>query len=103
MFTVSIPVTTDANGDATVLSRDPHNGHVQKIFSDIGDMTAGAVDVTISGNRTGYVISTEVNIAASAAVNPTNNSYLFSERIKVVIADGGDSKTGRIWLSIAPD
>lgn len=116
-----IPVT-DAAGAATyytpvvtgrVLS-------VQYVKAGSGNYTDG-VDFTITAETTGQGIWTESNVNASAIRaprQPTHDAvgaaslyaatgepvedyiYLAQERVKIVLASGGDTKTGTFYITI---
>ena len=109
-------IVTDAGGNATVylthgLSRKP-NGFVHLLKYTPGTLDAGA-DLTITGETSGIPILTKLNAGASVvfyfpralnnavadgAVNtcPTELVPIKDERIKVVVAQGGNAGAGSI-------
>lgn len=115
MFTKSqtIPVTTDAAGAATVYS-SPISGRILSITYVKVDFTDG-VDFTITTERTLQTVWTQTNVNAAATVAPRQAThstagvaalyaaggvgvldyvYAGGERVKFVVAQGGDTKTG---------
>ncbi len=101
MKTVTVSATTDSSGDATVYSPETL-GKIVRVFVDIGDLASGAVDFVVTGERTGEAIYTGTNLAADTVAAPSTalGVYVWSERIKVVVAQGGDTKTGTISFMI---
>lgn len=101
MKIVTVSVTTDAAGDVTAYSTETL-GKIVRVFVDIGDLASGAVDFTVTGERTGEAIYTGSNLAADTVADATTAAgvYVWAERIKVVVADGGDTKTGTISFAI---
>lgn len=113
--TITIPVTTDAGGAATATRVGLH-GRVLKCAVDAGDMTAGAVDVTITDDLSGSAIAAFTNVtgkvviyptviptttagAALATAGPVANPVL-SGRVKVVVAQGGNVKSGTVYVTV---
>ncbi len=107
----AVTVTTDASGDATAYTTERLTGTVAAIIFTYTDYTAGAFDITITGENTGLSLWVESNMAAaSKTMNPVaqaslNTSgaslagvyvpiVLCDERVKIIIAQGGDTKTG---------
>lgn len=118
-YTINIPFTTDASGDATVYS-DPVAGIIKSLTVDTGDCTNGAVDVTITNEQTGETITALTNLATAStldywpqapttepadgtAINNLARTQLAigNARIKVVVADGGDTKSGSVYVTLA--
>jgi hypothetical protein len=115
-----LTVTTDASGNATAyVPTDAEGGPIVngKVISvqytkiDFAD----TVDFTITGEDSGEGIWTESNVTASKIVRPTvlvqdqlgvdtasNRDYVFlaNERIKIVIAQGGDTKSGTFRIIV---
>lgn len=118
-----VSVTTDASGDVTAYTTDPVNGYVHSIRYLPGSaaLDTGA-DVDITGEVTGIVVLNDDNIGTSAyTVMPrmatqdeTNTASLYAaagepvedrvaiagERIKVVVASGGDTKSGAFHIVV---
>lgn len=116
-YTVSI--TTIADGSATAYV-GPVNGAVSAILYD-GGMATGA-DITFTGEETGTPIHTWTNAGTSAVTvaprQPTHDLvgaaslyaaggegvedkiYIFNERIKIVVAQGGNVDTGVFNVTI---
>ena len=115
-------VTTDASGDATAylpasseLDRSAPSGLVLAVIYTKDDYAAG-VDFTITGDASGLGVWTEANVNASKTVHPLMPASdqvgaalvyaaagepvpagpvpLAHERLKIVIAQGGNAKTG---------
>lgn len=112
-------VTTDGSGDGIGYTDEIDQGYVVRVqyvkhgstpFSD-------GVNVTITGKDSGVGILTEANLnasgirfplgashkAADGAVTGNNDMLLaiFGEKIKVVVASGGDTKTGQFIFYVA--
>jgi TPP-dependent pyruvate/acetoin dehydrogenase alpha subunit len=108
-----VTVTTAADGSATAYTPRVA-GRVEQIEYVKGDFADG-VDFTITGEATGVGLWTESNVNASAVRAPrqpahsqvgaallyaaggtavTDRIALASDRIKIVIAQGGAAKTG---------
>ena len=105
----SITVTTDAAGDfsGTVAV----NGQIKKVALVIGTLTAAAVDTTLTDNVTLETIHAVTDAAASFAAYPkiqnvdSANSGIagqYTETVigtaKLVVADGGNAKTGTFYI-----
>lgn len=119
---VRIDVTTASDGSATVYS-SPVNGLLDKIEyvkAGSGNFTDG-VDFTITDENTGQSLWTEQNVNASTVRAPRQATHagdgtaalyavagaavldrtaIADSRIKVVIASGGDTKTGTFWVTL---
>jgi len=116
-FTVSL--TTDASGDVTAYT--PYlSGLVQQVIYTKTDFADG-VDFTITVEGTGETVWTESNVNAAVAKLPraathstagvallyaaggaavANQIAIGRDRIKCVIAQGGNAKTGRLTFLI---
>lgn len=116
-FTVSL--TTDASGDVTAYT--PYlSGLVQQVIYTKTDFADG-VDFTITVEGTGETIWTESNVNAAVAKLPraathstagvallyaaggaavANQIAIGRDRIKCVIAQGGNAKTGTLTFLI---
>jgi len=114
-----VAVTTDASGDATeytpvVRGRIMAIRYVKTDFAD-------TVDFTITSEITGMDIWTEANVTASETVRPHDpvqqstdgadltydGTYkvpapvvIAEERVKIVVAAGGDTKTGTFHVLV---
>lgn len=109
---LTIPIATDGAGAATVYSPRPVAGELLAFRVTIGTLAAGAVDLTITDDATGFALLTISNLAAStdyyprgAAVNPANaaitNSFVpipLTGKVKCVVAQGGASATGTLHI-----
>lgn len=114
-----VPVTVDASGDATAYS-PVVTGRVIAIHYVKTDYASG-VDFTITSEATGQSLWTQADQNASAVKcprQPTHDGvgaaslyaatgepvedhiYLANDRIKIVVAAGGVSKTGTFHLVI---
>lgn len=118
-------LTTDASGNATVYSAKPVTGLVQQIryVPDGSSPLATGADLTITGEVTGLAIVTLTNIgtvavqwaprvatsditgaaslyaAAGTAVN--DRVAIAGERIKVAVAQGGNTLTGTLYIWVS--
>jgi hypothetical protein len=103
---LTVTVTTAADGSATAYTSSVVNGVLQNIIYTKTDFAAG-VDFTITAETSGLNLWTEENVNASKTVSPTQPTHtqagavsterditLCHERVKIVIASGGDTKTG---------
>jgi mRNA-degrading endonuclease toxin of MazEF toxin-antitoxin module len=100
-----IPVTTAADGSATAYS-DLVTGAIYNIIYKKTDFADG-VDFAITLEETGQNLWTESDVNAEKIVSPrqtnsdnlggTNDNLIIAakDRIKVVIADGGNAKSGK--------
>lgn len=115
----SVTLTTDDQGDVTGYIEVPH-GRVMSLHYVKDDFDNG-VDFTISAEATGEGLWTESDVNAAKSVYPrvpvtdqvgggvtfdgTNETYepilLANDRIKIVVASGGDTKTGEFIAVIA--
>jgi len=109
---VSATITTDSSGDATVYMGSRLRGRVHAIKYAPGTLDTGA-DLTITGDTTGVPILVKANAGTSTVwfyprVIPSKNTdgnafsdaikdiCVLNERIKVIVAQGGDTLTGTI-------
>lgn len=108
----TVTFTTDASGDATVYSNVVNGGIYSVIFTDT-DTDAGA-DFTITCEDTGQAIVTATNAGGSdqqyqprQAVHDTSAAAIadlydhiavVNERVKIVVAQGGNAKSGQFDL-----
>lgn len=114
VVTESIPVTTDASGNATVYSANQYSGPVRTVTYTKTSFDDGST-ITVTGETSGQNIWTQSNVNATATVCPRQGThsqagvaslyaaagtavqseiYLANERIKIVIASGGNAKVG---------
>lgn len=117
-------LTVNAGGAATVYSSDVVRGEVHQIAytPDGSNPLATGADLTITGEVTGLAIATLTDIGLSAATwaprQATHSTAgaaalyaaggtavndliaLAGERIKVVVAQGGTSKTGTLAIVV---
>jgi len=111
-----VAVTTIADGSATAYS-DQINGLISQIVYVKADFAAG-VDFTITAEDTGETLWTQVDVNASAVVAPRQATHstagvaalyagggsavldkiAMSGRVKIVIAQGGNVKTGQFYI-----
>ena len=115
----AVLVTTDGSGDATVYS-PVLTGKLSQIRYVKTDFTDG-VDVTITAEATGETLWTQLDVNASVTVAPRQATHstagvaalyaaggsavlgkiaLAKDRVKIVIANGGASKTGVFHIII---
>jgi hypothetical protein len=112
-------ITTDGSGDATIYLGSKINGRVIAIKYEPGSIVTGG-DLTITGETSEVAILAKTdagtsdvwyyprvlvnkNSDASAATDALTDIFVFSERVKVVVAQGGDTKTGTITLYTEED
>ncbi len=112
-----VTVTTDASGDATAYS-PVLSGRLSQIRYVKTDFADG-VDFTITAEGTGETLWTDTNINASETVAPrqavhdtagaallyaaggtaqTDKIVLAADRVKIVVAQGGNVKTGTFHI-----
>lgn len=112
-----ITITTDAAGDTTVYSGD-FVGLLHELIYVPGTLATGA-DLTITDDVTGAAIITITNGGTAAVrlaprvptVDATNAASLYADtgepvndrmaivgRLKVVVAEGGNAKTGTLYI-----
>ena len=115
----AVTVTTAADGSATAYTPNV-TGFVSQIRYAKTDFTDG-VDFTITAEATGETIWTELNVNASKTVAPRQATHdtaglaslyaaagepveapiaLANDRVKIVIAAGGATKTGTFHIII---
>lgn len=109
-----VTITTDTNGDATVYLGSALRGYLVALIYKPGTIVTGA-DLTITTETTLLPILTKVNLGtgnsflypralptnANSATGPlgtvpSERIPLYKERIKVVVAQGGNTLTGTI-------
>lgn len=107
-----VTLTTDVSGDAIGYTKVV-NGRVAGIQYVKDDFDAG-VDFTITSEATGRNIWTEADVNASVDKMPrgrvhntdgTDSAFddhiaLAEDRVKIVIANGGDTKSGTFHVTI---
>ena len=111
---VTTTITTIADGSATVYLGTRLRGRVHAIKYTKGTLDAGT-DIVVTGETTGVAILTDspaatewfyprafINKATdgSAATDAFADIHVLNERIKVVVAQGGDKLTGTITAYI---
>jgi hypothetical protein len=113
----TIPATTAADGSATVYSavvtgRISSLRYVKAVSGNFDD----GVGITVTGETTGIAVLVVANMNASATYRPVAPAskaadgtastltetpiVLVAERLKVVIASGGNVKTGSFYLTV---
>lgn len=115
-----ISVTTDGDGDATVYSSRTYTGRLVSIAYTKDDFANG-VDFTITSENTGQTLWDEDDVNASKVVAPLQAAHgndgqaaeyalgfpvevgihLVHDRIKIVIASGGATKSGAFRVIVA--
>lgn len=114
-----VPVTTDGSGDATAYSPclSGYIHQIQYVKTDFAD----GVDFTITGETTGQTIWTQSDVNAAVVKAPRQATHstagvaalyasggtavndrvaLGRERVKIVIAQGGASKSGAFHITV---
>jgi hypothetical protein len=105
----AITATTDPDGDATVYSTENITGRIHSIRYVKTDYADG-VDITVTGKDTGTPVWADTDVNASVTVYPVAAAvlatdgaastltevgiYLANEPLQIVVANGGDTKTG---------
>lgn len=102
MQTVTVHILTDSAGDAISYSNIKVSGSVVHVFRDIGDLASGAVDLTVTSEDSAQAIYSATNASGDAVAESTGvgGVILFHERIKVVTAQGGDTKSGVLRFAV---
>lgn len=114
-------ITVDASGDATTLSDQICVGEVWDVqYVASGTPFDNTVDFTITGAVTGKAILTLTNVAAAfthhvrasvvdtaaaarlyaAGGTAVSDRIAVAEPIKIVTAQGGNAKTGTIYITV---
>lgn len=119
LFEYAVTITTNGTGDATVYAGSPGTtarGVVKAIKYAPGTLDTGA-GITVTGEDTGVPILVKASLGTStvwfypkAKANANTNGaastdafediWIYQERIKVVVASGGDTLTGTITFYI---
>jgi len=114
LHTNSVAIVTDSGGDATVYLGSNVLGWIERIKYLPGTIATGG-DLVITGETSGVPILTVTNAGtanifwyprvfpnsvadAAAGTVPAHRVPLTGERVKVVVAQGGATKTGSIEL-----
>ena len=114
-----VPVTVDASGDATVYS--PVLSGKLISFRYVKDDFADGVDFTITAEATGETLWAEENVNASATRHPraatastagaaslyasggtavNDKIGLSQDRVKIVVASGGNATSGTFHITV---
>lgn len=113
-----VTLTTDASGNVTGYV-GPTNGRIIEVRYDKVDYADG-VDITITGETSGKPIWAEENVNAAKTVRPRQVTHtpegeevayqalwlvydyivIEAERVKIVIASGGDTKSGTFTVMV---
>ena len=109
---VAITLTTDGSGDCTAYS-SPVTGFVIGYYYDRGTLDNATTDITVTEEDTGAALLTLTNVTASARYRPRVATHDVTGvatgaldapavvgRIKVVVAQGGASKSGTLYAYI---
>lgn len=114
----TITATTAADGSATVYSANV-NGRIDAIqyVKAVSGSFDDGVGITVTGETTGRAILIVANMNASATYCPLIPArkaadgtastlteipvLLVNERVKIVIASGGNAKAGSFYLTVA--
>lgn len=116
-----IDITTDSSGDFTINTVDIFGAVLQyRYVPDGTSPLATGADLTIAGGTTGIVVASQTNIGTSAftkaprqATHATDGTaslyaaagepvedciWVAGEHLTVTIAQGGDTKSGTLWI-----
>jgi hypothetical protein len=111
---MTVTVTTDSDGDGTGYS-DYFIGRVHSVeyAKDSSSPYASGVDFDCTLDLSGKTVWTESDVNASKIVAPhqemvrtTDDAaidepiYADNDRLKIVVDDGGDTKTGTFYIEI---
>ena len=119
LLSVTASITTAADGSATVYAGKNVTGRIVAIRYAFGDI-ANTADFTITGETTGLEVLTYANVPAAndtffprvVARKHTDGSaftenggppIVCNERIKVVVAQGGNAKSGTLTFYVEED
>ncbi len=107
---VAITLTTDGSGDCTAYS-SPVAGLIVGYYYDRGTLDNATTDITVTEEDTTAALLTLTNVTASARYLPrvavhdstgvatgALDAAPVVGRIKVVVASGGASKTGTLYV-----
>lgn len=122
MILHKLSITTDASGDATVISTEAGNGRVYDVqyVPDGATPFDNTADFTITGAVTGRSILAKTNVAAAftnaprqathdtagaaslyaAGGEPVEDKIAVAEPIKIVVAQGGNAKSGVVYVTV---
>jgi len=106
----TIMITTDALGDGVGYS-SVFQGYINAVIYVKDDYAAG-VDFVITLEDTGQTVWEELNVNASKTVSPSQTMHTtagvssglttpilaVTDRLKIVVANGGDTKTGAFTI-----
>ena len=116
----TVSITTDGSGDGTGYTERPVNGRISSIQYVKTDYADG-VDITVTGETTGIGILIVSSMNASAVYAPRQPVHYSStgaaitydgtypafdyvcldgERVKIVVAQGGDTKSGTFYVTV---
>ena len=110
----TLALTTATSGDVTAFTSVFH-GHIDAIIytKATGTPMASTTDITVTTEDSGLTIWAGANLNATTVVYPVNAAVLTDnsastkterpipvagERVKVVVAQGGDTKTGTVQV-----
>jgi hypothetical protein len=119
LYKTTATITTDGSGDATVYLGSIIRGWIESIKYLPGTIATGA-DLTITVDSAGTPVLTKANAGTSNLFfypralgskvadgsdgsEPTELIPVFEDRVKVVVAQGGDTKAGSIELIYRDD
>lgn len=114
----AVEVTTDSSGDAEVYSA-PLNGRVLRV-EYVKDDFANGVDIDVTLESSGVTVWSEDDVNTSKTIQPREAvhgtdgaaaSYadgypreepivVADERAKIVVASGGDTKSGTFYITV---
>jgi hypothetical protein len=112
LIKVSTPITTDVNGAATVYLGSKIRGYLHSFTYRPGTIVSAA-SLTLTAEKDGTPIYTKANMGTADTIhyprglpeNPATGAHgtvpavripLYKDRIKVVVAAGGNTLTGSI-------
>ena len=117
MKIIELSMTSDADGDATVSASSMETGFIEKIVYDFGDLAANADLVITNESAISEAILTITNqgaadnvwyprtlankVADGSAFTDVAEKIFVTGTFKVVLADGGNAKTGRLLIYLS--
>ncbi len=109
-----VTITTNSDGDATGYV-SAMNGRILSIVYQKDDYASG-IDIVVTNDNTGEAILTKANMNASvgfvpghpvnavadgsAITNAWSHLLLVDERVKIVVDEGGDAKSGTFFVNV---
>lgn len=94
---IKIDITTDGSGNATVYTI-PAFGYVDRVVVVLGTSTSIDVTLTFTDEVGSVTVYAATGIAASTRSRPSSNWHLDGQKMKIVAANGGATKTATVYV-----